>query len=585
MKGTKFRLPWFGDSISKNSGKKLWSRQDSFEEVGLVDNQTRKIGANRLFVFYIASFIILLIFLGRLFHLTVIAGSENRDLAEGNRIKLVEREAHRGIIYDRRGNVLARSGMVYWLVKNGEVKWITREQAEELEREGLASENFEGDLGIIRLEVKREYLLGEVAAHVLGYTSEVQEGDLKENGSLSLVQSIGRLGLEQNYNNFLTGKVGKKIIEVDTFGKKVSILGEKEYVSGQDIQTTLDGQLQEKVYEALNKQAGMVATKKGAVVVQNPNTGEVLALVSVPSFNPEDIGKSVADLEKPFFNRVTQGSYPPGSVFKIVTALAGLESGQIDQNTEIEDVGEFELGGSKFSNWFFNKYGKTDGVIKIQKAIARSNDIFFYRVAERIGLKTLRDMAKNLGLGQKTGIDLPTEVVGLVPDEVWKQSAYGDNWYLGDTMHLGIGQGFLLTTPIQMNVVTSFLATGKLTKPYLVSKISDENGELAEFSTKVLGENIVEVNNLQLVRAGMKDACKLGGTGAPFFNAKYEVGCKTGTAEKELGNPHAWFTVFAPFENPQIALTVIIEDGGEGSSVAAPVAKEIVDWWMANRAR
>jgi len=583
MKRTKFRLPWFGDSISKNSGKKLWSRQDSFEEVGLVDNQTRKIGANRLFVFYIASFIILLIFLGRLFHLTVIAGSENRNLAESNRIKLIEREANRGVIYDRRGNALARSANVYLLTGDGEVKEITREQAEQLEYEGLASENFEGDLGTISPEVKREYSLREAAAHVLGYTSEVQEGDLKENGSLSPVQSIGRLGLEQNYNNFLTGKVGKKLVEVDTFGKKVSILGEQESVSGQDIRTTLDGQLQEKAYEALNKQAGLVATKKGAVIVQNPSTGEVLALASVPSFDPEDIGKSVADLEKPFFNRVTQGVYPPGSVFKIVTALAGLQSGQIDENTEFEDVGEFELGGSKFSNWFFNKYGKTDGVIKIQKAIARSNDIFFYRVAERIGLESLRDMAKDLGLGQKTGIDLPTEAVGLVPDEVWKQSAYGDNWYLGDTMHLGIGQGFLLTTPIQMNAVTSFVATGKLTKPYLVSKIGSESGELAELSTKVLGENIVASNNLELVRAGMKDACKLGGTGAPFFSAKYEVGCKTGTAEKELGNPHAWFTVFAPFENPQIALTVIIEDGGEGSSVAAPVAKEIVDWWIDNR--
>ena len=441
MKRTKFRLPWFGDSISKNSGKKLWSRQDSFEEVGLVDNQTRKIGANRLFVFYIASFIILLIFLGRLFHLTVIAGSENRNLAESNRIKLIEREANRGVIYDRRGNALARSANVYLLTGDGEVKEITREQAEQLEYEGLASENFEGDLGTISPEVKREYSLREAAAHVLGYTSEVQEGDLKENGSLSPVQSIGRLGLEQNYNNFLTGKVGKKLVEVDTFGKKVSILGEQESVSGQDIRTTLDGQLQEKAYEALNKQAGLVATKKGAVIVQNPNTGEVLALASVPSFDPEDIGKSVADLEKPFFNRVTQGSYPPGSVFKIVTALAGLESGQIDENTEIEDVGEFELGGSKFSNWFFNKYGKTDGVIKIQKAIARSNDIFFYRVAERIGLKTLRDMAKNLGLGQKTGIDLPAEISGFVPSREWKKSTKGLNWFIGDTYNLSILQG------------------------------------------------------------------------------------------------------------------------------------------------
>ncbi|OGD99553.1 hypothetical protein A3J17_00160 [Candidatus Curtissbacteria bacterium RIFCSPLOWO2_02_FULL_40_11] len=583
MRKTKIRLPWLGESIGRDTGKKRWIREGEFEEHRFSGSLIQRVSVNRLYIFYITAFLILLVFLARLFQLTIISGRENQELAESNRIQLIEREAERGVIYDREGKILTRSNRIYLLFKNGEEKEITKDQAQDLEREGLASENFEGELGRVKQEVRREYTLREAAAHVLGYTSEIQEKDLRVNANLSSAQSIGRLGLEQTYNNFLTGRVGKKLIEVDTFGKKISILGEEESNPGQDLYTTLDGDLQRVVFESLHNQAKSVGTKKGAVVVQNPNTGEVLALASSPSFDPEDIGKSVSDLEKPFFNRATQGSYPPGSVFKIVTALAGLESELIDENTEIEDVGQFELGGSTFSNWYFNQYGKKDGILKIQKAIARSNDIFFYRVAEKIGLRALREMAKELGLGQKTGIDLPSEAVGLVPDEVWKQSAFSDNWYLGDTMHLGIGQGFMLTTPIQMNVVTSFVASGKLTRPYLVSKIASRDEDFVEIGGKILGDSIVASHNLEFVKAGMRDACKLGGTGAPFFSANYDVGCKTGTAERELGNPHAWFTVFAPFDFPQIAVTVLVEDGGEGSSVAAPVAKEIVDWWMENR--
>lgn len=583
MRKTKFRLPWIGESIGQDTSKKSWNRQEEIGDSTFVDTSSLKMGTNRIYLFYLISFVILLIFLGRLFHLTVIAGSENRELSENNRIRLIEREAPRGIIYDRKGMILAKSEQVYFLEKDGKTREITKEQAEELEREGLASENFEGELGIIQQDVTREYLLKEAAAHVLGYASEIQEEDLQAGGFLSTVQSVGRLGIEQTYNSFLTGKIGKKLVEVDTFGKKVSILGEEDSTPGQDLHTTIDSELQKTVYIALKRQADLVGTKKGAAIVQNSQTGEILALVSVPSFDPEDIGKSVSNLEKPFFNRAVQGSYPPGSVFKIITALAGLESGKIDENTEIEDVGQFELGGSTFSNWFFNQYGQKDGLVKIKKAIARSNDIFFYRVAERIGLEELREMAKDLGLGQKTGIDLPSESVGLVPDEVWKKSAFSDNWYLGDTMHLGIGQGFMLTTPLQVNVVTSFLASGKLSKPYIVSYISAGDGELIELEGKVLGEDIVENKNIEIVRVGMRDACKLGGTGTPFFNAPYDVGCKTGTAEKELGNPHAWFTVYVPYDAPQIAVTVLVEDGGEGSSVAAPIARDIVDWWMGNR--
>lgn len=571
MRIAKLKLPWLGESISSGSSGNWQARRHLTNGSGF-DESLNRINSSRLSIFYILAFLILLILLARLFGLTVIAGSQNRELSQNNRIRLFEREAQRGRIFDRDGKIIAESKLVYMLKKNDKLTQISFGQAKDLEMQGLASENFEGELGQISQEVRRSYLLSAASAHILGYTSWGQG-----------VQAVGMLGIEQAYNSFLTGKVGKKLVEVDTLGRKVSILGEQESVRGRDLKTTLDADLQKFAFDVLKKQAEKFGTKKGAVVVQNPRSGEILALVSSPSFDPTDIGKSVSDLEKPFFNRATQGSYPPGSVFKIVTALAGLDSGLIDENTQIEDVGEFELGGSKFSNWFFNQYGKRDGVLKIQKAIARSNDIFFYRVAEKVGLKTLRVMAIKLGLGQKTGIDLPAEAVGLVPDEVWKKSAFGDDWYLGDTMHFGIGQGFLLTTPLQLNSITSFVASGILTKPYVVSEIGSGDSDVVKFSGKVLGEDIVGRENLDLVRAGMRDACKLGGTGAPFFNAKYEVGCKTGTAERELGNPHAWFTVYAPYDDPKIALTVIIEDGGEGSSVAAPVAREIVDWWMANR--
>jgi len=577
----KFISSLLGESVSRATSRK-WQKEENFLPADFSDKLS-SLSLTRVYILSLATFLVILIFFARLFGLTIVAGSENRELSENNRVQLTEQEALRGRIFDRRGELLSESRKTFQLRHGEEIVEITETQAKDLEANGLASENFEGPLGRVWRHVERDYVLGDAAAHVIGYTSVYQDGDVLGDSSRSHVQSVGRLGLEETYNDFLTGKVGKKLIEVDTFGKKVSILGNSDPQKGRDLYTTLDSDLQEVAYRALSLQVEKAGTQKGAVIVQDPATGEVLALASKPSFNPQDIGKSVSDLEKPFFNRAIQGVYPPGSVFKIVTALAGLESGKITKDTEIEDVGQFELGGAKFSNWFYLKYGKTDGIIKIQKAIARSNDTFFYKVAERLGLGSLREMAKKFGFGQKSGIDLPAEAVGLVPDEVWKRSAYQENWFLGDTMHLGIGQGFLLATPIQVNMMTSYMATGKLTKPYLVSKIEASSDDSINIQSKVIGENLVIGDNFLVVREGMRDVCKTGGTGAPFFNAPYEVGCKTGTAERELGNPHAWFTAFAPFDDPKISVTVLVEEGGEGSVVAAPAAREIVDWWMAHR--
>lgn len=537
----------------------------------------------RLRVFYALVVLVLVILLSRLFMLTIINGEKNRDLAENNRIKLVEIPAQRGKILDRRGQIIADSKIVYFLKNDLQKTEINQDTAKELEKKGLAGENFEGELGQISPEVGRIYPLGEITAHILGYVSSVGVEDLSKDSRLTSQDLVGRLGLESTYDDFLRGKNGQKIIEVDATGKKVSILEKRDPIVGRDVHLTIDLNLQKVVFEILEKQAGPVGFKRAAAIVEEVQSGQILALVSYPSFDPVNVEQALQDKNEPLFNRAVLGTYPPGSIFKIVTALAGLESGQINKDSQIEDVGEFYIGDTRFVNWFYLTHGGKDGVLKINRAIARSNDIFFYKLAEKLGLSEIRKMAMRLGFGQKTGIDLPDESLGLVPDGVWKESAFNQPWYTGDTLHFGIGQGFALSTPIQISSLISYVASGKLTKPYLVSKIDQGAGGVIEIASKVRGENLVSQENLKLVRGGMREACEIGGTGWPFFNAPYKVGCKTGTAEKELGNPHAWFGAFYPFENPRISITVIIEEGGEGSSVAGPVAREILDWLFKNR--
>lgn len=580
MRKSKTRFSATPDFISGESLSRWGAKSTEM----LSERNWDQIPSLRFYIFYIASFLIFLIFMARLFSLTVVKGSVNRQLADQNRVRLVQLEAPRGEILDRGGKVLAKSQTIYVLKKEGQIAEISQEQVDELTRQGLASEDFSGQLGQIERKVERVYGLGQAAAHVLGYTTAASAIDIDDNMA-SVNQAVGRVGVEEEYNDFLTGKVGKKLIEVDASEKKVSILGRQDPMAGANLHLSLDADLQKFAYQALAKAADKVGTKRGTVLISDPNTGEVLALASYPAFDPQDVAKSVNGDDKPFFNRGIQGTYPPGSIFKIVTALSGLESGKITRDTEIEDTGQFEVAGSQFANWFFLEHGKVDGVIKIQRALARSNDIFFFRLAQTIGLSPIRDMAKKLGFGQKSGIDLPGESVGLIGDEVWKKSMYAQEWFLGDTMHMGIGQGFILATPLQMNVLTSFMASGKLMRPYLVAKIDGTSATAVNLESKVVGENLVAGANFDLVRAGMRDACEVGGTGAPFFNAPYDVGCKTGTAEKALGDPHAWFTVFAPFEAPKISVTVLVEDGGQGSVVAAPVAREIVDWWMGHKAK
>lgn len=509
-----------------------------------------------------------LILAARLFFLQIIKGEDYRSLAEGNRVKKEIIHAPRGIIYDRNGYPLVRNIPGFRIKEdNGKLKILSREEALAIQVKGGQD---------LEIDSLREYLYPEEFAHVLGYLGEGEADEL-----------IGKSGIEEENEEILAGVDGARLIEVDARGWELRVLGEIKARSGQDLKTSLDLSLQKKAFQAMQD------VERGAIVVSDPRNGEILALVSKPSFNPNlfTLGESSASGEKaekilidknyPLFNRAISGTYPPGSTFKIITAAAGLENGLIDEKTQIEDVGILRIGNFSFPNWYFMQYGKLEGLLDIVGAIKRSNDIFFYKVAEMVGLERLGEMARKFGLGQTLGIDLQGEAAGLFPSEEWKIKNIGDKWYLGDTYHLGIGQGYLLVTPLQMNAWTAVIANGgTVYRPHLVKSSASAKASADK-------QNFLKPESINLIKEGMREACMSGGTGWPLFNFKVkdreiQTACKTGTAE--FGDPkdrtHAWFTVFAPLEDPQIVVTVLVEGGGEGSNVAAPIAKQVLEEWF-----
>ena len=333
-----FKIFGFSDNIFyEKIGKKWFSGGKVLEQSF---GHFAEISPLKLFIFYPLVVLILFILLGRLFMLTIVNGEKNRQIAESNRIRLVEIPAERGKIFDRRGRILADSRTVYFLKKGLQKTEMSQETAKELEASGLAGENFEGELGQILPEVERSYPWGEVTAHILGYVSPVESQDLQNGRRLSGQNKVGRLGTEATYDDFLQGKNGQKIIEVDAIGKKVSILQKQDQVAGRDIHLTIDLNLQKVVFEVLKKHATKAGSSRAAAIVEDPKSGEVLALVSYPSFDPANVSDFLQDKNKPLFNRAVLGTYPPGSIFKIVTALAALDSGKITGESETNEEKE-----------------------------------------------------------------------------------------------------------------------------------------------------------------------------------------------------------------------------------------------------
>lgn len=538
----------------------------------------------RVTIFLIFCITIFFVLFLRLFHLQIINGKQNLQLADGNRIQIKLIHAPRGLIYDRNGKILASNSPAFRLLDQNppaggkKVRLISRDEALELE---VKNDPRAADLEVDNV---RNYPMGEKLAHVLGYVGEISEDQLKASQYLDYHPGdrIGKSGIEFQYEKFLRGVDGGEIIEVNSKGSKIRTLRTNAPIPGQNIYLNIDEEAQDKLFKLTKDAAAKVGSCCAAGVAEDPNNGQILALVSLPSFDPNVITRgddsAIAEIFSnpnfPILNRSISGTYPPGSTFKIISSLAVLASGKISPGTNFLDNGFIYLGPYKFTNWYFNEYGRTEGPVDLLKAIQRSNDIYFYEVSRIIGEKSLIDMARKLKLGGKLNIDLPSEETGLIPDDSWKRKTFDQVWYPGDTLHMAIGQGYVLTTPIQILAITSFIAAdGILYQPQLV---------LTNFKPKTLVSNIISFDKINLVKEGLKLVPKNGGTAWPFFTFPIPTVGKTGTAE--YGDPknktHAWYTSYAPADDPKIALTVLVEGGGEGSNVSAPVAKEFYRWYF-----
>jgi len=519
-------------------------------------------------LFNISLVLSFLILLAVILKLSVIQGAYYKELARENKVFETSIPAARSKIIDRKGRILAQSIYQYFKVEDGNKIYS--------EAGDFNGYKFEGKN--LAYELKRNYPYSESSAFITGYLGSVSKEDIRNNICSTKIDGtdvIGKSGLESFLDCQLRGKDGKRLIEVDAKGDYIRELGREEPKVAADLVLSIDAYWQDKIYKMLNG-------KKATVVISEPKTGKVLVFVSSPSFDPnafsytldnEKINQYLNDKENfPMLNRITSARYHPGSVFKPTMATAGLESGVIDKETLFEDTGVLKVGEYSYRNWAWTKTGKIDGMLNIVTAIKRSNDIFFYKLGEALGLNRIIDWAKKFGYGQKTGIEISGELSGLVPDGDWKKSTKGESWYLGDTYHLSIGQGFLDVTPLQVNQMTNIVANSGI--KCKMSLLKDKTPECESLKIKN--------STLMTVIEGMKAACKSGGTAWPLFNFKTEIACKTGTAEVGDGSKdtHAWLTAFAPADDPQVSITVMVERGGEGSDVAAPIVGDILKEWF-----
>jgi penicillin-binding protein 2 len=596
------------------------------------------------FVIGIAAVIVLI----KLFTLQVIEGRQYRVMAEGNRLRVQTILAPRGQITDRTGSVLARNTASFSLVATPVDLPKTNNLDEQLKavaqllkvnenelREKLKNYNpssfqpiiLKHDLtqqDSILFETRahefpgfsvhsipiREYPNPLVFSHVLGYSGIISEKELAQLGDKGYEPNdfIGKSGIELSYENYLKGINGAKQVEVDASGRPVKILGNLDPQPGSVVQLNINQGLQEQLYQGFTKRSSRA---KGAAVALNPKTGEVLALLSLPGYDNNlfapgisqtDYDKLTNDPLLPLFNRAITGTYPPGSTVKPMTGLAALELGVVTDETIIVDRGVLVIPNQYNPRINYNFYGwKRDGLgpMNVRSAIAQSSDIYFYAVAgghpsmdiEGMGIQALADYYRKFNTGRVTGIDLQGEKPGVVPDPAWKASYHKNDpvlsrWYLGDTYHVAIGQGDMLTTPLQVALWTAVVANdGVGMKPVVLKQVLDQQGKVIHKSEpQVLIEKFASNENLQIVQNGMRETI-LYGSGVQLNTLPVTSAGKTGTSQFDGSDPsrtHAWFTAYAPFEDPKIVITVLVEAGGEGHAAAVPIVKEALDWCIKN---
>jgi penicillin-binding protein 2 len=417
----------------------------------------------------------------------------------------------------------------------------------------------------------RQYPHGSLAAHLLGYVREINQDDLADNADYRPGDLMGKAGVERVAEEVLRGVDGGDQIEVDARGRRVRTLGTVPPERGRNLWLTIDLGVQEAAEEALGEQAG-------AVVALDPNTGEVLALVSHPAYDlnmfsgmldPGDWRK-LGGPEHPLQNRAVSARFEPGSVFKIVTAAAALEAGTTSTTDRFFCGGVYSLGGWRLRCWKRDGHGSEDFL----HGFAQSCNVMFATIGRRAGPEKISEMARRFGLGQKTEIDLPDEATGLIPSPDWKRRVRKQPWYAGDTAQMSIGQGECLVTPLQIAREASVVANGGyLITPHIIAKM-----EGAEAPPPAEKRSVgLSPETLAALRAGMAGVVAEGGTAHRIWTDKYAISGKTGTAQNPRGKTHAWFTGFAPSDSPRIAVAVMVEHGGGGTATAAPIARHVFD--------
>jgi penicillin-binding protein 2 len=450
----------------------------------------------------------------------------------------------------------------------------------------------------LSVKMRRNYSSSEEnllsLSHLLGYTGKISEQELEIFGEeYTLIDYIGKSGLESFYENELKGVKGKEYVEVDALGREKKIVSQTLPEDGHSLVLGINFDLQKKSEEVLRGYLEKSSMERASLVALDPNTGEVLALISWPSYdnnlfskgiNQEDYSNLLNNSNRPLFSRAVSGNFPAGSTLKPTIAAAALEEKIIDENTTVNSSGGISVGAWFFPDWKSGGHGTTN----VRKAIAESVNTFFYFIGggydqfKGLGIDKIVEYLSLFGLGQQSGLDLPQEGSGFIPTPEWKEETRGEVWYIGNTYHVSIGQGDILTTPLQVANFTSFFAnSGKLYRPHLVKQILAKDGEIfRNIEPEVIRENFISSENIKIVREGMRQTIVSGS--ARRLNAlPVEIAGKTGTAQWQSDKyPHSWFTSFAPYNNPEIVLTVLVEEGIEGSQIATSIAGDILRWYF-----
>ncbi len=586
---------------------------------------------NGFFIIFTVSILILGLFWSRAFWLQIWNGDYYASRSNKNSIRFYHSRPPRGIIYDVNNQVLVSNIPDFnLLVIPADLpkqidklnEWINQ-LAKVLQKDDSEIENFIKNLNknstepalfksnldretlisletnstvlsaiFINKETRRDYSDGSYFSHIVGYVGKVSKNDLETDSYYSILDFIGKDGLEARYEKELRGLPGKIAVSVNSENTILKTLIAKEATSGNNLLLSIDSDLQKLLTNALNAKIIQTDSTGAAAVVLNVKSGEIISLISLPSFdfNNKTYGEIVKNKNRPFFNRAISGSYSAGSTIKPFVASAALAENIVSPDYKVDDT----LGYIQIQNQYdpsivyTYRDWKAHGFVDMRRAIAISANVYFYIIGggyknfQGLGIDRIKKYLNIFGFGSNLGIDLPGEASGLIPDPLWKKSAKNEGWFTGDTYNVSIGQGDVLVTPLQMaSAVAAIANDGTLWKPRIVSKVTDTAGRIIkEFKPEMIRNNFIDTNNLQIVREGMRRAVTEGS--AYLLNdLPIKAAGKTGTAQvtNTFRKTNAWFVGFAPYDNPEISLAIVVEGAGEGSTAAVPVAKEIFEWY------